>query len=222
MSDFAVCVFCSAATTIDDRYLALADDVGRAIAGRGWTLVSGGEVVSMMGAVAEAARGAGGRTVGVVPDSLVHRADRRCDELVIVPTMNDRKASMMDRADALLALPGGVGTCEEIFEAWSARALSTHSKPLVALNYEEHFSELLSWLDQLGSNGFISDRSRKFLAVADDVETAMEMCAERSGTIPAGFDLGGARMRLAGGDGRALGSTRSCARPALRRNGERT
>ena len=203
MSDLAVCVFCSAATSIDERYLALADEVGRAIAGRGWTVVSGGEIVSMMGAVATAARGAGGRTIGVVPDALVHRADRQCDELVVVPTMSDRKASMMDRADALLALPGGLGTCEEIFQAWSARALSEHLKPLIALNYERHFSELLSWLDRLGSNGFISNWSRDLLFVASDVAAAMEMCAKRSpvadvATVPEPIDIniGDSRTRL--------------------------
>jgi len=120
-SDWAVCVYCSAGPR-HPALLDLAHRVGAAIAQRGWTLVSGGGNVSAMGAVAAGARAEGGRTVGVIPKALVHRelADIGADELVVTDTMRQRKQVMEDRSDAFLALPGGIGTCEELFETWTA------------------------------------------------------------------------------------------------------
>ena len=110
--------------------------VGAAIAERGWTLVSGGGNVSAMGALASAARARGGRTVGVIPKALVHRevADVEADELIVTDTMRERKQMMEDRADAFIALPGGIGTLEELFEAWTAGYLGMHDKPVVMLD----------------------------------------------------------------------------------------
>ena len=129
---WAVCVYCASGPT-HPELLALAARVGEAIADRGWTLVSGGGNVSAMGALAAGARAHGGRTVGVIPKALVHKevADVDADELVVTDTMRERKQVMEDRSDAFIALPGGIGTLEELFETWTAGYLGMHDKPVV-------------------------------------------------------------------------------------------
>ena len=116
-----VCVYC-ASSSHDQELLDIATEVGAEIARRGWSLVSGGGNVSMMGAVAEAARAGGARTVGVIPEGLRVRevADTSADELIVVTSMRERKREMEERSDAFLTLPGGVGTMEEMFEMWTS------------------------------------------------------------------------------------------------------
>ena len=135
--------------------LELARALGEAIAGRGWTLVSGGGNVSAMGAVAAAARAAGGHTVGVIPKALLYRevADIEADELIVTDTMRERKQVMEDRSDAFITLPGGIGTLEELFETWTAGYLGMHDKPVVLLDPHGHYDGLRSWLDTLGPVG---------------------------------------------------------------------
>ncbi|MFY9230931.1 MAG: TIGR00730 family Rossman fold protein, partial [Candidatus Nanopelagicales bacterium] len=132
----AVCVFCASSQTIDERYLDLASEVGRAVAARGWELVSGAGSISMMGALGSAARAAGGHTIGVIPEALVARevADHDSDEFIVTRDMRQRKGIMDERSDAFLALPGGIGTLEELVEAWTARSLNMHHKPVVVLD----------------------------------------------------------------------------------------
>jgi uncharacterized protein (TIGR00730 family) len=159
----------------------LAVRVGEAIAKRGWTLVSGGGNVSAMGALAGAARAHGGRTIGVIPKALVHRevADTEADELVVTDTMRERKQIMEDRADAFIALPGGIGTLEEFFEAWTAGYLGMHDKPLVMLDPIGHYDGLLAWLRGLVGSGYVGETALDRLVVTDDVEVALEVCAPR-------------------------------------------
>src|ERR1700743_3348331 len=136
----AVCVYCASGPT-DPELLALAADVGEAIADRGWTLVWGGGNVSGVGALAAAGRARGGWTVGVIPKMLVRRevADHDADELIVTDTMRERKQIMEDRADAFLTLPGGIGTLEEFLEAWTGGHLGVHEKPLVMLAPDGHY-----------------------------------------------------------------------------------
>jgi uncharacterized protein (TIGR00730 family) len=150
-------VFC-ASGEVAETHLALAADVGRAIAARGWSLVTGGGRVSMMGAVARAARDGGAYTLGVIPRALVDSevADDSADELVVVEDMRTRKAVMDARCDAVLALPGGLGTLEELFEAWTSRGLEMHAKPVVVLDPGGHYAPLFAWLDGLRGTGFVS------------------------------------------------------------------
>ena len=117
----------------------------------------------MMGAVALAARAGGARTTGVIPRSMVARewADHDSDELLVVDTMRERKALMEAHADAFLALPGGLGTCEELFEVWSAGVLGLHAKPVVLLDPDGHYAGLLAWVRGLGDRGFLSDRGAR-------------------------------------------------------------
>ena len=112
-----IAVYCSSSQTIDQKYIELAQDLGAAIAARSWELVSGGGHISAMGAVSRGARQSGGRTIGVIPQRLVdiEFADKECDELHVVDSMRSRKAKIEDLSDAFIALPGGIGTLEELF-----------------------------------------------------------------------------------------------------------
>ncbi|MEV5411633.1 TIGR00730 family Rossman fold protein [Thermopolyspora sp. NPDC052614] len=151
-----ICVFCSSSQRIDRKYLELADEVGTELAARGHTLVSGGAVVSCMGAVASAVRRGGGRTVGVIPQLLVdvEVADRDSDELVVTDGMRERKAVMDARSDAFLVLPGGIGTLEELFEIWTTRVLGAHDRPLVLLDPWGIYKPLRALVQGMYDEGF--------------------------------------------------------------------
>ncbi|WP_348730151.1 TIGR00730 family Rossman fold protein [uncultured Mycolicibacterium sp.] len=176
--EWAVCVYCASSPT-HPELLDLAQQLGKAIADQGWTLVSGGGNVSAMGAVASAARSHGGYTVGVIPKALVHRevADTEADELVVTDTMRERKQVMEDRADAFISLPGGIGTLEEFFEAWTAAYLGMHSKPIVMLDPFGHYEGLLVWLRGLADTGYVADEALRRLIVVEDVDAALAACA---------------------------------------------
>ncbi|HEY0812181.1 MAG TPA: TIGR00730 family Rossman fold protein [Pseudonocardia sp.] len=175
----AVCVYCASVEGIDQRHVALAAEVGTRIAARGWSLVSGGGRRSMMGAVAVAARAGGAHTTGVIPRSLVDLewADHASDELLVVDTMRERKALMEDRADAFLALPGGLGTCEELFEIWTAGYLRLHAKPVVLLDPDGHWNGLLEWVRGVAGKGFLRPEAMERLVVTTDVDAALDACA---------------------------------------------
>ena len=177
---WAVCVYCAAGPR-HPELLELAHRVGAAIGQRGWTLVSGGGNVSAMGAVAAGARASGGRTVGVIPKALVHRelADIEADELVVTDTMRQRKQVMEDRSDAFLALPGGIGTLEELFETWTAGYLGMHDKPVVLLDPHGHYDGLRTWLDSLVVTGYVAQAALDRLVVVGDVEAALDLCAKQ-------------------------------------------
>lgn len=187
--DWAVCVYCASGPR-DAELLALAARVGESIADRGWTLVSGGGNVSAMGAVAAGARSRGGHTVGVIPKALLHRevADVDADELVVTETMRDRKRVMEDRSDAFLALPGGIGTLEELFETWTAGYLGMHDKPVVLLDPSGHYRGLLDWLDSLVPSGYVAPAALDRLPVVSEVATALALCEPRIGAKEDGRD----------------------------------
>jgi uncharacterized protein (TIGR00730 family) len=175
----AICVFCAAAHGIDERYLRLAEDVGTGIAGRGWTLVSGGGSVSAMGAVARAARAGGGRTVGVIPRQLMQQevSDHDVDDLVVTEGMRERKGVMDARSDAFLALPGGLGTLEELLEVWVARTLRLHSKPVVVLDPDGVFEPLRRQVDALVQQRFVRAEARDALTWTLTVDDALAAIA---------------------------------------------
>jgi uncharacterized protein (TIGR00730 family) len=174
-----VCVYCASAFGIDPAHLRLAEELGTGIAARGWTLVSGGGKASMMGAVALAARAGGARTIGVIPHSMVERewADHDSDELLITDTMRERKAMMDAHADAFITLPGGLGTCEELFETWSARVLGLHDKPVVLLDPDGHYAGMLSWIQGLVDGGFAREEALGSLVVTTTVDEALAACS---------------------------------------------
>lgn len=170
---YSICVYCSASAT-DPAVLGLATRVGAEIGRRGWQLVSGGGHVSMMGAVATAARAAGAHTVGVIPKKLVHRemADTDSDELIVTDSMRERKQIMEDRADAFLTLPGGVGTLEEFFETWTGSYLGVHDKPVVVLDPNGFYDGLFDWIGQLRERGFVGRESLEKVVRTADLESA--------------------------------------------------
>jgi uncharacterized protein (TIGR00730 family) len=175
---WAVCVYCASGPT-HRELLGVASELGEAIAERGWTLVWGGGHVSAMGAVASAARAHGGRTVGVIPQQLWGRelADKEADELVVTNTMRERKRIMEDRANAFIVLPGGVGTLDELFEAWTTGYLGMHDKPVVMLDPWGHYEGLWLWLNDLLDSGYISQVAMDRLVLVDKVGAAIEACA---------------------------------------------
>lgn len=172
----AVCVFCASSQQIDERYLTLAADVGTAIADRGWDLVSGAGSISMMGALARAARAAGGHTIGVIPDALVQRevADHDSDEFLVTRDMRQRKGLMDERSDAFLALPGGIGTLEELVEVWTARSLNMHHKPVVVLDPWGDYDHLHALLDHWQDRGFVRSEAVAHVRWVQDIADALD------------------------------------------------
>ena len=179
-----ICVYCASSSNIPDRYLDLATAVGAGIAARGWQLVSGGGSVSMMGAVARAVRAAGGHTTGVIPRALVQMevADHDADELIITDDMRARKGLMDDRADAFLALPGGIGTLEELMEVWTARCLGMHDKPVVGLDPWGDFALLREQVRHWEQQGFVGAAAVAELRWTTEVDQALDLIAAELAT----------------------------------------
>lgn len=173
----AVCVYCASSTRAHLPYVDLAAQVGTALGRRGHSLVSGGGSLSAMGAVARAARAAGARTVGVVPQALLDLevGDREADELLVVDDMRTRKALMDARADAFLALPGGLGTLEELFEVWVARSLGMHDKPVVVLDVDGLYAPLRAQVDLMAERGLVRPQALRAVSWATDVGEALDL-----------------------------------------------
>ncbi len=172
----SLCVFCSASQDIDPTFESLAREVGLGIGQRGWSLVSGGGAISMMGALARAARESGAHTTGVIPQALVHVeiTDHDADELIVTGDMRERKAIMDDRADAFLALPGGLGTLEELLEIWVANTLGMHSKPVVVLDPDGLFNPLKEQIQSLVDQGFLRRSAAQALTWTTTVSDALD------------------------------------------------
>lgn len=171
-----VCVYAASSQLIAPAYLRLAELVGTELARRGHQVVSGGGSVSMMGAVTRAARAGGARTVGVIPRQLFGREfpDLDSAELVEVTSLRERKAEMERRADAFLALPGGIGTLDELIEAWTSGYLGVHAKPVVVLDPDGFYAPLWHWLRSLGERGFVRPEAWRTLILASSVPAALD------------------------------------------------
>ena len=152
-----VCVFCASSSTIDDRYVRLAAEVGQLLAQHDHGLVTGGGSVSMMGAVARAARAAGGHTMGVIPQALIDMevADHDADELIVATDMRTRKAEMDRRSDAFITLPGGIGTLEELTEVWTAFTLGMHAKPVIVVDPWGDYTHFRAQIEHLVASNFM-------------------------------------------------------------------
>jgi len=152
-----ICVFCASSQRVAPRYLRLAELVGAELAGRGHHLVSGCGRHSMMGALARAARAAGGHTLGVIPELFmgVGVEDAEVDELEVTADLHTRKHRMIQMSDAFLALPGGLGTLDELLEVWVGRDLGEHPKPVVVLDPDGVFTPLRDLVTALGESGFV-------------------------------------------------------------------
>lgn len=169
-----VCVYCGSRPGQDPAHMALAREVGHWIGAHGAQLVYGGGHHGLMGAVADAALAAGARVIGVIPEALVEMeaAHQGCSELHVVANMHQRKQLMADRADVFLALPGGIGTFEELFEVWTWRQLGYHDKPIGLLNAGGYYDGLLAFLGSSVQAGFMGQWQMELLRVG---ETASEL-----------------------------------------------
>jgi uncharacterized protein (TIGR00730 family) len=157
--------------------LDLAREVGTEIAARGHRLVSGGGCVGMMGAVAEAARAGGAHTLGIIPQSLVDLevADLDSDELIVTADMASRKTLMMEKADAFLVLPGGLGTLDELFEVWTTAILGLHAKRTVVLDTDGFYAGLVEWLALAVEHRFVQPRALMTVQVVQTVDRALDV-----------------------------------------------
>lgn len=172
----AIGIFCGSSPGNRPEYLQVARAAGRRIAERGITLVYGGGKVGLMGAVADSALAAGGRVVGIIPQMLMDRevGHPGLTELRVVTTMAERKLLMIEMSDAFLTLPGGIGTLDELFEAWTWTQLGLHDKPSGLLNYQGYYDDLVRFLDLAVSEGFQRPRHRAALLVETEVETLLD------------------------------------------------
>ena len=174
-----ICVFCGASPGVDPIYLELARTVGEGLAARGIGLVYGGGRVGLMGALADAALDAGGEVIGVIPQGLVDRelAHPGVTELRVVATLHERKAIMAELSDAFIALPGGLGTLEELAEVTSWAQLQLHHKPVGLLAVDDYWISLLAWLDHAVAEGFIPPAHRGLLVDAPDLRSLLDAFA---------------------------------------------
>ncbi len=174
-----ICVFCGASPGVAPGYLELARSVGHGLAARGIGVVYGGGRVGLMGAVADAALAAGGEVVGVIPQGLVDRelAHPGLTELHVVGTLHERKALMAEQADAFIALPGGLGTLEELAEVASWAQLQLHAKPIGLLDVDGFWASLRGWLDHAVDEGFVLPAHRGLFLEAPDLESLLAVFA---------------------------------------------
>ena len=172
----SICVFAGSKTGSEQLYEDAARGLGRAIAARGHTLVYGGGGVGLMAIAAETAMAAGGRVIGVIPGALVQReiAHEGLAELKVVRTMHERKAMMSELSDAVVALPGGLGTMDELFEMLTWAQLGIHAKPCGLLNVSGYYDALLALLDHMVDQGFLNPVHRSLLLVDDDAERLLD------------------------------------------------
>ena len=179
MDPLSVCVYCGSRAGDSPAFAAAAQTLGTEIGRRGWQLVYGGGRSGLMGTVADAAVAAGARSVGVIPRSLMERevGHLGLSELHVVETMHERKLMMAERCDAFIALPGGIGTFEELFEVWSWRQLGYHDKPLGLLNVAGYYDTLLEFMQQTVARGFVAAPQNDLLQVSDDAAALLDRIA---------------------------------------------
>ena len=171
----SLCVYCGSSPGNDPRFAEAAKTLGGLLAAHGIRLVYGGARIGVMGAVADAVLAAGGEVVGVIPHALTDKevAHDGLTELHVVDSMHQRKAMMADLSDGFIALPGGIGTFEELFEIWTWGQLGIHAKPCGLLNVAGYYDLLVAFLDGSAEAGFIRPRHRSMLLTADSAEALL-------------------------------------------------
>jgi uncharacterized protein (TIGR00730 family) len=182
-------VYCGSATGTDPAFADATRATAAAMVSNGVELVYGGGRLGLMGLVADSVLELGGKVYGVIPDALVNLevAHTGVTELYHVPNMHERKAKMTDLADAFIALPGGIGTFDELFEAWSWNALGYHAKPFCLLNVAGFWDGMIQFIDHATESGFLSQSRRKQLLVAETPEEALNLLDEAAGRATQGM-----------------------------------
>ena len=181
-------VYCGSAAGADAAFADAARLLGRTMVERDIDLVYGGGRLGLMGIVADAVLDAGGKVYGVIPQSLVDHevAHRGCTELYTVTNMHERKAKMTELTDAFVALPGGIGTLDELFEAWTWNALGYHSQPLCLLNVNGFWNDLAEFMDHVSASGFLSPARRSQLLKAETAGEAIDLLDEAAASAAQG------------------------------------
>jgi uncharacterized protein (TIGR00730 family) len=183
---FSICVYCGSRPGNHPEFAGIAALTGTWIGANGGQLVYGGGRNGLMGIMADAALAAGARVVGVIPKALVEKewAHTGCTELHIVENMHERKRIMAEKADAFLALPGGIGTLEEFFEVWTWRQLGYHDKPVGLLNMSGYYDSLLAFLASSVKAGFMNEWLMDLIRTGSDAESLLEALVQAAGTTP--------------------------------------
>ena len=184
-----VAVYCGSALGTDPVFADAARATAEAMVGNGIDLVYGGGRLGLMGLIADHVLELGGQVYGVIPTALVDLevAHTGVTELHTVANMHERKAKMTDLADAFLALPGGIGTLDELFEAWSWNVLGYHAQPLCLLNVAGFWDGLIEFMDHATASGFLSAPRRKQMLVAQTPEEALKLLDEAAATAAQGM-----------------------------------
>lgn len=171
-----ICVFCSSSNAISEVYFQEANRLGTLIGTGGHSLINGGANVGLMEAVTIAASKAGAKTVGIIPEKMIHRslASDNSHEVIITPDMMERKAKMRDMSDAFIALPGGFGTLEEVLEVMTLRQLGYHTKSIVFVNTNHFFDDLFRQFERSYNEMFAKDVYKKLYFVAATAEEAID------------------------------------------------
>ena len=183
---FTLCVYCGSRDGADPAYAAVAQAVGTWIGAHQGQLVYGGGGKGLRGRVARATRAAGGRVVGIIPEALrsIENLQTDCDETHVVQTMHERKRMMAERADAFVALPGGIGTFEEFFEVWTWRQLGYHDKPVGLLNTQGYYDGLVAFARHSVAQGFLSDAQLDLIRIDTDPARLLTTLVEAAGFAP--------------------------------------
>ncbi len=197
-----IAVYCGSSPGAKPVYVQTAHALGQALAARDIELIYGGGKVGLMGAVARAALDAGGRVIGIIPESLQAKelGDNDITELKVVESMAERKALMIELADGVIALPGGVGTLEELFETLSGAQLETHHKPVALLNVAGYYDDLLRFFDHTVAEQFILPEHRAMLLVSDQPAALLDQMAAYTAPV---VDKVAWIKRLSGDNGQA-------------------
>ena len=188
---FSLCVYCGSRPGSLPEYAKAAVQVGTWIGQHRGQLVYGGGDNGLMGIVAQATQAAGGRVVGIIPQALAEKefARHACDELHVVDNMHQRKHMMAERADAFLALPGGIGTFEEFFEVWTWRQLGYHDKPVGLLNIQGYYDNLLAFLSTSVQQGFMNAEQMQLIRSGTNTELLLKSLVTEAGLAPDKLDL---------------------------------
>ncbi len=172
-----ICVFCGSRSGDGDKYLPQATALGTALAHSGLGLVYGGASIGLMGALADAALLQGGEVIGVLPRGLFQKevAHAGLSDLHVVGSMHERKAKMAELSDGFIALPGGFGTLDELFEILTWAQLGIHHKPIVLVNWQGFYSPLLAFVGQMVQEGFVSEENQRLILTCDEAVEAIEL-----------------------------------------------
>ena len=176
----SICVYCGSRMGESPQYRQATEALGRQIGARGWRLVYGGGNVGLMGVVADAVLHAGGSVLGIIPESLMRRevGHLGLTELQVVQTMHERKQRMAESADAFIALPGGIGTLEELYEVWTWQHLGYHAKPVALLDVAGYYQHLLAFMQHAEAAGFVSADQQAALWVESDPTRLLDRLAQ--------------------------------------------